>query len=124
MQSDGTRFTIGESFFDPSGLMGDIGDVRMERSAGADRFTYETNGTGPHEWDYKYVDGVLNPKPAEFAGVMYLDPPNNFGQQSGVNLGGTRHVFSWEARSEESTVNVEFIIGGVVWMWSNGCVFR
>ncbi|MGH9823400.1 MAG: hypothetical protein ACREDR_09125, partial [Blastocatellia bacterium] len=107
-----------ESRYDPSGVMGDVGDISIERDVGAIRFKYETQGRGPHEWDWKYRDSMVNPEPAQFAGVMYLDPPNNWGDQPGLDLRGYKTV-KWDARSLDGEVKTEFVIGGVVWKWNN-----
>ncbi len=106
--------------YHPSGLMGDIGDLRpTARMPNADQFTYEPLGRAPHESDYKYVNGVLNEKPAQFAGVMYLHPGGNFGTdpKGGYDLRNVSDVLRWEARSVEGEVYVEFVIGGITWIW-------
>ncbi len=102
--------------YDPSGYMGDSGDITVEKSPNMVRFIYETIGRGPHEWEWKYASNNL----AKFAGVMYLNPPNNWGTESngGFDLRGF-HIVKWEARSISGIVNVEFIIGGVVWKWND-----
>ncbi len=110
-------FYIGQDYYHPSGIMGDIGDVNIVRDVGQDRFTYETIGREPHEWEYKYINGTPNPRPAQFAGVMYFDPPGNFGQEPGFDLRGIHRVLKWEARSVTGEITVEFIIGGAVWVW-------
>jgi len=107
--------------YNPSGYVGDIGDIKSvaKEPGGLVRFTYEAKGRGPHEWEYKYLDdGSLNPAPCKFAGVLYLDPPNNFGTdpRGGFDLRG-RHMLTWKARSLNGSVYVEFVIGGVTWMW-------
>ena len=117
--------TSGKSFpvmanYHPSGLMGDIGDLKpTARMENADQFKYEPLGRGPHEWDYKYVNGILNEKPAQFAGVMYLHPRGNFGTdaQGGHNLSNVSDILRWEARSVGGEVYVEFVIGGITWTW-------
>jgi hypothetical protein len=104
----------------PSGLMGDIGDVSpTARTEEADQFIYEPLGRSPHEWDYKYIDGTLNERPAKFAGVMYLCPRGNWGVDSngGRDLRSVADMIRWEARSVEGTVDVEFLIGGITWTW-------
>lgn len=110
-------FSIGKDYYHASGKMGDIGDIDIARGAEIDRFTYEALGRGPHEWDWKCRDGKPNSEPAQFAGVMYLDPPNNWGANPGFDLRGNRRVLMWEARSVTGAVIVEFIIGGVDWVW-------
>jgi len=104
--------------YDPSGYMGDTGDiVNVNKDPEGVRFTYEARGRGTHEWQWKYINGVLNPNPARFAGVMYLCPPNNWGQEPGFNLRAFRRAIAWEARSLSDEVNVEFVIGGINWVW-------
>ncbi|MCX5645049.1 MAG: hypothetical protein NTZ17_10260 [Phycisphaerae bacterium] len=106
--------------YHPSGLMGDIGDLRpTARMEEADQFTYEPQGRGSHEYDYKYVNGILNERPAQFAGVMYLHPRGNWGTDpaGGCDLRDVADVIRWEARAVDGTVNVEFLIGGITWTW-------
>jgi hypothetical protein len=104
--------------YDPSGFMGDIGDIAsVNKSSKGVQFTYQVAGRGPHEWDFKYVDGALNPNPAKFAGVMYLCC--GWGDRPGFDLRDFRRAITWEARSLSGTVNVEFVIGGVVFVWDN-----
>ena len=107
--------------YDPSGSMGDIGDVTVQRMPEGVRFIYKIMGRGPHEWDWKYVNGKLNSKFAKFAGVMYLNPPNNWGMDpaGGFDLRRINNAIKWEARSFTEPVNVEFIIGGVLWKWDD-----
>lgn len=104
--------------YDPSGHMGDIGDITIARQSGLVQFTYETQGRGDHEWDWKYKDCVPNLQPARFSGVMLLDPPNNWGiiKDGGYDLRGFR-TLKWEARSLRGDVYVDFLIGGIVWQW-------
>ena len=100
--------------------MGDTGDVSIGKQPASVIFTYETLGRGPHEWDYTYIGKQLNPKPAFFAGVLLLDPPNCWGTllNCGYDLRGFKKL-RWEARSLGEDVFVEFIIGGVVWQWDS-----
>lgn len=107
--------------YSPSGWMGDIGDLFiLEKGPDGVKFKYEVCGQPPREDDNKYINSVLNPEPAKFAGVMYLNPPNNWGTNSegGFDLRGFNRI-TWEARSLQGKVNVEFIIGGVNWIWNN-----
>jgi hypothetical protein len=109
-----------DSPFDPSGKMGDIGDITIIRMSGYDQFTYTAKGIGPHEWDWKYRDdGSLNPEPAQFGGVMYLYPPNNWGNLPGYDLRSYRGSVTWEARSVGDNCTVEFVMGGIQWKWDN-----
>jgi hypothetical protein len=117
LPSSAESFSIDRNYA-PSGTLGDIYDVRIIQTPISSIFEYETTGVGPHEWDYKYIGDKLNPTPAGFAGVFYLDPPNNFGTVcGGFDLRGFRRLIEWEARSLDGEVNVEFIIGGVDWIW-------
>lgn len=111
---------LAQSFFHPSGMMGDIGDITIERRTGVDRFTYDVRGKGPHEWEYKYVKCRPDSLPARFAGVMYLNPPNNFGEVEDGGYDLRRfHRLKWEARCITGEVNVEFVAGGVNWKWND-----
>lgn len=110
-------FSVDDNYA-PSGKMGDVGDLHVSKREGSTVFEYGPEGREPHEWEYKYVGGKLNPAPARFGGVMYLDPPNNFGTRcGGFDLRKFRRAVEWRARSLEGPVNVEFIIGGVEWVW-------
>jgi hypothetical protein len=113
-------FSISKAYH-PTGKMGDIGDVGILRAAGEDQFNYETIGRGPHEWEWKYIDGELNDQPAQFGGVMYLQPPSVWGTDpnGGRDLRRAGRVIKWEARSDREEVYVEFVIGGINWMWDN-----
>jgi hypothetical protein len=116
--SSNDSFSISENY-DPSGSMGDIDDIKIEKLARSTLFTYETKGQGKHEWDYTYVRGELNREPAKFAGVMYLSSPNNWGQQPGYDLRHFRRILKWKARSLTGPVNVVFVIGGINWEWDH-----
>lgn len=104
--------------YEPSGKMGDVNDVSIDKREDVTRFVYETKGRGPHKWDYTYVNHMLNPEPAQFAGVMYLYPPNNFGESpdGGIDLRGGFRVLRWEARSVAGEVETDFVIGGINWV--------
>jgi hypothetical protein len=98
----------------PSGKMGDIGDIEILPAADADCFKYETIGRGPHKWEWKYD---LEDQPAQFGGVMYLQPPDNWGNDpnGGLDLRRVESVLRWEARSLGQEAYVEFVIGGINW---------
>ena len=104
--------------YDPSGLMGDIGDINIAKQGEAIRFNYETQGRGDHEWDYKYKSCALNLDPSRFGGVMLLDPPSNWGiiEGGGYDLRGFKTI-KWDAISLSGDTYVEFLIGGVRWQW-------
>lgn len=102
--------------YDPSGILGDVGDVTVAKKVNSVEFTLETQAREPHEWDWKYVDCVLNPNPAYFGGVMFLDPPSNWGNYPGRDLRGFKTI-KWESRSLGGNIYAEFLIGGVLWQW-------
>lgn len=118
LPAGGTSFSISDNYA-PSGYMGDIKDIVVEQLDGTTRFTYETTGKGTHEWDYTYVGGEINNEPAGFGGVMYLNPPNNWGRQPGYDLRDFRRTLKWEARSLTGAVQVVFVIGGIDWEWDH-----
>jgi hypothetical protein len=102
--------------YDPSGYLGDTGDiVNVDKGPEVVRFTLNTAGQGPHEWEYKYKNGELNPEPAKFGGVMYLCC--GWGDRAGFDLRAFRRAIKWEARCLSGNVDVEFVIGGVDWVW-------
>jgi hypothetical protein len=105
------------SYYSPSGFMGDIGDITKEEPvSGLVRMTYVAEERGPHEWQYKYIDGKINPQPCGFAGIMLLD--GYWGQTRGAGYDLQRFTtISWEARSLSGNVFVQFVAGGANWMW-------
>jgi len=114
---DSAFFSVYGSY-EPSGIMGDIDDIRIKKLERSCQFKYIVTGKGRHEWDYKFVGQELNQSPAQFGGVMYLNPPNNFGNLcGGFDLRGFHRAIKWRARSLGEDVYVEFIIGGVTWAW-------
>jgi hypothetical protein len=103
-----------DDYFEPTGKMGDIGDVRVEKQEGFVRFVYEAAGRGPHMWGYRYVEGKENPLPAQFGGVMYLNPSENWGTDpdGGYDLRSCHSAIKWEAHSVDGDVSVDFVMGG------------
>jgi len=116
--SSASSFSV-DSKYAATGKMGDVDDVEFSAGdEGGTRFVYIPTGNGQHEWTYKYKDNKLNPEPAKFVGVYYLNPPDDFGMspKCGWDLRGF-HQITWEARSVGDNLKVEFIVGGVDWMW-------
>jgi hypothetical protein len=111
-------FSVDENYV-PTGRMGDIGDVSVSKQPEFVRFTYQARGQGPHEWEYKFIQGRENPIPAGFGGVMYLDPQGNWGTDpdGGNDLRTCHRAIMWEGRSDADEVNVEFVIGGDKKQW-------
>lgn len=111
---DVTTFSVDEHYT-PTGKMGDIGDVAVDEQPSFVRFVYETAGQGPHLWEWKYdSEGKENLQPAQFAGVMYLEPRGNWGTDpgGGYDLRGCHGAIKWEARSVNGPVQVKFVLGG------------
>jgi exo-beta-1,3-glucanase (GH17 family) len=97
--------------FEPTGLMGDIGDLTLDVSSTqhpysgktALRITYVPRGKAPNECGY--------PAPCKWAGVRWQYPAGNFGQMmNGYDLKGYRWL-RFAARSD-SPVKVQFLVGG------------
>ncbi|MBN1522632.1 MAG: hypothetical protein JW928_08885 [Candidatus Aureabacteria bacterium] len=90
--------------FAPSGYMGDIPDLKltgsyavvMQEGYPALKITYMT--TGPSGW----------------AGIMWQNPPNNWGElDGGYNLTRANYLTFW-AKGEQGGETVEFKIGGTL----------
>jgi len=114
-------FAVDDNYNFKSGLTGDIGDITISHKDDVIRFVYKTEGRGPHQWDYRFVHKELNPEPARFAGIMALNPPNEWGTHRKCGFDLTRYaggLIRWEARALEQTVYAQFVIGGVNWIWN------
>ena len=108
-------------FYKPTQHMGDRGDINISGVGNSNNpilFTYSAYGNGPHEWDYKYVSKEINPNPARFAGIMFIDSagPGGTDPNNGFDLSAYKTI-KWEARSIQDSVDVKFVIGGVTWVW-------
>lgn len=115
-------FMVDQSYR-PTQYMGDISDIETVGAGSTTNsviFKYTTNGEGPHEFEWKYVDGKLNANPAQFAGIMFIDSVGAGGTDTnnGYDLRGYKFI-KWEARSIQSNVKVKFVIGGVTWVWDH-----
>ncbi len=115
-----SAFNIFPAFTDQMHV-GDIGDITVRDIGGGYQFSYKPAGNGPHESDLKYVNGVLNPAPAKFGGVVFLKNqlPAQPGRDAGdgQNLSHFRGKIAFEARSLDGTATVKFVIGGINWAW-------
>jgi hypothetical protein len=112
-----------ESFLNNYGIMymGDTGDIQFSKLPSGLGFVYETNGKGPHQWEYKYLNGKENPSPAQFAGIMLVDGDGGNKANDGYDLRGYKEI-SWKACAEggsdfneDGNVVVEFVAGGIDW---------
>lgn len=106
------------TLYSPSGLMGDTGDVTWAEEPGNHlvRMTYEARGRGPHEWEYKYLAGKINSQRCGFAGIVLLDGDWGRTAGAGYDLRGSTMI-SWEARSLDGNVFVQFLLGSESWVW-------
>jgi hypothetical protein len=106
--------------YDPTGFIGDIGDITVTMAGDAIQFRYISNGLPEHEWDLKYINKVKNDQPAKFGGVLFQNPPNNSGTDptGGYDIRQVKNAITWEARSLQGEVNVQFVIGGIDWIWN------
>lgn len=105
-RSDGNRVSV-ESFFTPSGWMGD-GEygTKYVQFAGADRTMPHSP---PSDAKVTYVFG-----PNRWAGIYWQNIPDNWGDKPGADLSGKglSRVSFW-ARGETGTEVVEFKVGGI-----------
>lgn len=114
------------TYYSPSGLMGDIGDITKSVQPGKHlvHMTYEAKGRGPHEWDYKYINGgEINPQPCRFAGIMLLDGDWGRTARAGYDLRGSIMI-SWDARSLSGNVFVRFLAGSENWVWDEKAIAK
>jgi hypothetical protein len=102
--------------FEPSGFMGDIGDVQLDETFQPDphsgitsiKVTYSAKGTGPNTCNYS--------PPCRWAGVYWQEPQGNWGKNSaladrGFDLSRYSRLAFW-AKAERST-EIEFKVGGI-----------
>jgi hypothetical protein len=123
----GAATTSGEFYVFPAFTdqmhVGDIGDIAVSNIAGGYRFSYKPAGSGPHEGGFKFLNGVLNPAPARFGGVVFLKDqlPGQPGRDAkdGQDLSGFRSKIAFQARSVDGTATVKFVIGGINWEWDD-----
>lgn len=109
--------TSANNHFVPSGYMGDVGDIVINESHKENpcsgetsiEVVYKPEGKGPNSCDYS--------APCKWAGVYWLQPANNWGQDAmlkdkGFDLTGNTRLVFW-ARAEQNS-EMEFKTGGVV----------
>jgi exo-beta-1,3-glucanase (GH17 family) len=110
-----------DALYIASGALGDIGDLKVGAGEGkAVQFTYTPLGHGPHEWDNKFVEDQVNTEPARQVGMMWLSPPTYWGthRDGGHDLRALKpKAITFEARSLNGPVWVQFVAGGVRWRW-------
>jgi hypothetical protein len=109
--------TFTRNHFVPSGYMGDVGDVVINAAYQENpcsgttsiEVVYKPEGKGPNSCNY--------PAPCKWAGVYWLQPANNWGQDAmlkdkGFDLTGHTRLVFW-ARAEQNSA-MEFKTGGIV----------
>jgi hypothetical protein len=109
--------TFTKNHFVPSGYMGDVGDVVINEAHKENpcsgetsmEIVYRPEGKGPNSCNYA--------PPCKWAGVYWLDPANNWGQDAmwkdkGFDLTGYNRLVFW-ARAEQNG-EMEFKTGGIV----------
>lgn len=91
--------------YSPSGYMGDVKDIQMD-----------TNYRGaPHDGEtcIRVIYSGKKSSGEGWAGVYWLDPPNNWGKNpGGYDLTGAGQLSFW-ARGEEGGERIEFKMGGI-----------
>jgi len=102
-----------ENHFNPSGYMGDCGDITITetstekpaKGATCIKVTYTAKGKGPNKCNY--------PAPCKWAGAYWLNPPNNWGTmpKSGYDLSAF-NTLKFYAKAE-IPCEIEFKVGGV-----------
>jgi exo-beta-1,3-glucanase (GH17 family) len=104
-------FAASENRFEPSGVMGDIGDLTLDgdsrqkpfKGKTAMRAVYRPMGKAPNDCGYA--------TPCKWAGVRWQYPTGNFGQlPDGYDLRGYRWL-RFAARSD-APLKIKFLVGG------------
>jgi hypothetical protein len=102
--------------------VGDIDDVEISKIGEGYRISYTAAGQRPHEWQFKYRNGVESPDPARFGGVICVNdvvparPGTNV--KDGQDLRSYAGKIVVEARSVNGPATVTFVIGGITWAWN------
>gem|GEM_PF-828079 len=102
--------------FDPSGYMGDIGDIHINQvyvenpysGSSAIEVVYNPEGAAPNRCDFS--------PPCKWSGVYWLEPSSNWGWDStlegkGFDLSSYSHLKLW-ARADQSCA-IRFLVGGI-----------
>jgi hypothetical protein len=105
-----------DNHYKPTGFMGDIGDIHINEAFEENphsgktsiRVVYEARGKGPNECPY--------PPPCEWAGVYWLEPPNNWGKDAfwagrGFDVSHYNVLEFWARADKPCTI--EFKVGGI-----------
>lgn len=116
-----------DNHFTPSGYMGDIGDILIDRVYEQDshsgftsiRVVYDAIGKGPNECDYS--------PPCKWAGVYWQQPPNNWGEteawkNEGFDLSEYTNLKFWAKGGSNCTI--EFLVGGIGGPYGDSLVFK
>ncbi len=91
--------------FAPSGWMGDYGDLKLNDN--------ETEGCIDGRSCIKWLYNARGTQGANWAGVFWQQPPNNWGDRSGgYDLTGYKRLTFW-AKSADNAKIAEFKVGGI-----------
>jgi hypothetical protein len=95
-----------KNHYAPSGWMGDYGDLAIK-----DGYTEGcADGKTCTRWDYN----AKGAQGANWAGVFYQQPPNNWGgKPGGYDLSGHKRLTFWAKGGEEGVKIAEFKVGGI-----------
>lgn len=96
----------GKNHFVPSGWMGDYGDLKVDDANATD----PADGKTAIKWSYsaKAVQG------AQWAGVFWQNPPNNWGdKEGGYNLTEYKRLTFWAKGEMGGELINEFKVGGI-----------
>ena len=106
------------TYYSPSGLMGDIGDITKAEQPGKHlvHMTYEAKGRGPHEWDYKYINRGDQPPALQVRGDHVARWRLGSYCSRWIRSPGSIMI-SWDARSLSGNVFVRFLAGSENWVW-------
>lgn len=101
-----------DTHFAPSGWMGDYGDLKINDA------DMETPVVGRHATKWTYTR--KGSQGANWAGVFYQEPPNNWGEKpGGFDLSEFTRLTFW-ARGEKGNERIaEFKVGGITGTYSD-----
>jgi hypothetical protein len=95
-----------ENHFAPSGWMGDVGDIKLNDQSTDNPFS----GTTCIQFVYSAKKSANN----GWAGIMWQNPPNNWGsKKGGFDLTGITKVTFWARGAKGGEIISKFTVGGV-----------
>lgn len=105
-----------DNHYKPTGYMGDIGDISINEAFEENPYSGKTSISIEYFAEGRGPNSCLYSPPCKWAGVYWLEPPNNWGKdefwkERGFNLSDYHRVVFW-ARADEPCV-IEFEVGGI-----------